>query len=237
MAFPWAAAASIVGAGASLFGAKKQNRANERIAQADRDFTERMSSTAYQRSMADMRKAGLNPILAYQQGGASTPGKAGIAAVNEGAGAGEHIASAVGKYTTAAAMRQNIKLSTAQTQKTTSEARIAENNERVSDIKRQIEEDYYGSDIGAMLYEMGLAGQDINPASAAATTAAKLFKGIPAMKRIGSTVYPRVRAALTQNAPVMQSMSKSALAAKNAYRRWRGRNKAANYKFTNQPSR
>lgn len=41
-----------------------------------RDWQENMSNTAYQRATKDMAAAGLNPMLAYSQGGATTPGGA-----------------------------------------------------------------------------------------------------------------------------------------------------------------
>lgn len=46
---------------------------NASEAEKNRQFQERMSNTSYQRVMEDLRQAGVNPYLAINQGGASTP--------------------------------------------------------------------------------------------------------------------------------------------------------------------
>lgn len=72
----WDAAKTVGGAGLDWYQANQAQEFSAQQAAAQMAFQERMSNTAFQRQMEDLRRAGLNPMLSSQLGGASTPGGA-----------------------------------------------------------------------------------------------------------------------------------------------------------------
>lgn len=120
MPFPLAALIPAVG---GLLGglldshsASDANKKNIKLAREQMAFQERMSNTAEQRRVADLKKAGLNPMLAYQSE-ASSPGGALGRVEPETRDSGS-------KITNALASAAQIKLLNAQADKTQVEADV-----------------------------------------------------------------------------------------------------------------
>jgi len=83
----------VLGAVGSHVGQLNANNANSALmqqgnafnaaqTQAQMDFQERMRRTQYQTAVEDLKAAGLNPMLAYTQGGAGTPSGASSSSVS-----------------------------------------------------------------------------------------------------------------------------------------------------------
>lgn len=138
------------GIGSSISGAKA-NRENRELAGEQMGFQERMSNTAHQRQVADLKAAGLNPLLSGT-GGASTPQGASATMQN----IGEGISNSAQSLLSAHQQQQQINLQTtkqeaeignitkdnqlkeAQRQKTLVDAEVARKGLPESDLKNKI---------------------------------------------------------------------------------------------------
>lgn len=126
----WAANTLVPGSG--LFGAMlgmniggqaSANAANQQMNSEQMAFQERMSSTAHQREVADLRAAGLNPILSANAGASSPSGSQ--AQMQNVAGSVSSVAKdMIGLKMQADLQAKQIELMDAQTQQTTIEAAV-----------------------------------------------------------------------------------------------------------------
>ena len=137
---------SVIMGGASLLGGMMQNKAAKSASANQMAFQKDMSNTSYQRGMEDMKKAGLNPILAGKFGGASTPSGSTYQPQNVAT-------NAVNSYLQTKQNEANVQLTNANTAKVQAETGVIKDTNNsllgrnVEYVKKELNK------IGSFLYE------------------------------------------------------------------------------------
>lgn len=127
MGFPWAVAAASGSTALNVWGAREQRETQERLSREQMAFDERMSNTAMQRRVADLKAAGGNPALAFTTGsGASEPTMSGYNPENLLAGAADNVKQIPGAVAAIRNTNANTALQLAQARSANVDARIKE---------------------------------------------------------------------------------------------------------------
>lgn len=166
-------AAALIGGAATIGGALSGQTAAKKEAQKNREFQLAMSSTAHQREVEDLRKAGLNPILSGTGGmGASTPAGATASLPDLGSAVGQSSAKALDSML----MKEQIRLTEEQREKVAQEG--------LTEVERTKQEAIVGEVMRTTAHERNIAeinnikAQAVNNTASAgqASTTTQLLK-------------------------------------------------------------
>lgn len=143
MAIPWGPIAtvgsSLIGGAFSAFGARKQNDQAARLLGDQQRWNKYLYENRYKMQRNDMRRAGINPMLAYQTGAGQALGGTSYQPQNEYAQAGQMLADGVNSAISAdridhevKAIKQNIKKAVEETENTAEDTRLKRAQQKVA---------------------------------------------------------------------------------------------------------
>lgn len=146
----WGGLAAGIG---SIIGGIIGNRGNKSEGSASREYNERTLRNQYQWAVQDMQNAGLNPALAYQQGGAGS----GTGQVLDQSQAGQGVADAVMRYAQLSQIEQGINSAKAQESNIRNQERIQSEllPHQIANIKANTQSAKATAEYGSPLKVMG----------------------------------------------------------------------------------